>query len=188
MIQIPFTTAEDERRFWSKVQRNLPNQCWPWRKNTDGRYGKMRIGSVEIKAHRLSYYFKFKVDAHDLKVCHSCDNTMCCNPRHLFLGTQAENLQDMTRKGRRVTTRLVGEQQGRSKLTSEQVMEIRRRYSIGELTQTSAARQFKVSHTAIYFIVSGITWSHLPLIPIRFTSRKGKTFAELQNGRTGARE
>ena len=75
------------------------NDCWEWTKYTDGRYGLISIKGKEEKAHRVSYSV-FVGDVGSYHVCHKCDNTLCINPSHLFLGTSKDNMKDMVKKGR----------------------------------------------------------------------------------------
>lgn len=105
-------------------------------------------------SHRFSWlYFKTPIP-HGYCVCHSCDNPLCVNPDHLFLGTYADNAKDMVAKRRS----LRGERNHRSKLTSSDVAEIRRRHLEGE-KQTMIARDYGVGLAAINHIIRGRNWN-----------------------------
>lgn len=89
-------------RFWAKVQVGHADECWPWLayRNDDGygmfRYeGEAHMGRAHVAAWKIT-----NVDTGGLCVLHRCDNPPCCNPDHLFLGTQQDNIWDMHRKGR----------------------------------------------------------------------------------------
>lgn len=107
-----------EQRFSSRVEVNDETGCHEWSGGKDGygKYGLLTIGkwgSEHISrsrpangrkcvAHRVAWeIYKGPIPA-GMLVCHSCDNTLCVNPDHLFLGTQKENMMDMDSKGRRV--------------------------------------------------------------------------------------
>jgi predicted XRE-type DNA-binding protein len=94
-----------------------------------------------------------------LIVCHKCDNKMCINPDHLFVGTQADNMRDMCEKGRKFITN--GEVNGQSKLTEEQVIEIRSIRKTQGLSQQKIADMFNVSRANIGLIVTGERWKYL---------------------------
>lgn len=92
----------DISRFWSKIDVKGANQCWPWKNSLRGSlgYGQFRIGDSICDAHRVALELKEGPLPKGRYVCHSCDSPKCCNPRHLFAGTQKNNMDDMTDKGR----------------------------------------------------------------------------------------
>jgi HNH endonuclease len=96
----PRTLAE---RFWAKVDRSAgPDGCWPW---TGARFwfghGAIKIDGRPWGAHRIAWELTNGPIPDGLQANHRCDNPPCCNPAHLFLGTQLDNVRDMDAKGRR---------------------------------------------------------------------------------------
>ncbi len=99
-------------RFWPKVDRSGP-ACWPWiGARNPGGYGNFGIGYRTHRASRVAYELTFGPIPAGMFVCHSCDNPPCCNPEHLFLGTNADNLRDMATKGRATGGKATGDRNG----------------------------------------------------------------------------
>jgi len=147
------------QRFWKGVDKGGPDDCWEWQKFTNpGGYGKIKIQGKSWSSHRVSWMIH-RGDPGDKHVLHRCDNPPCCNPNHLFLGTHADNVQDMITKGRDEAILCPGESNHNSKLTEADVIEIRKRLANGERHKDIAA-SYGVSRTAISDI-NGRSWKHL---------------------------
>jgi hypothetical protein len=132
-----------------------PSGCWRWMGaiGSHKRYGSVHIAGKSWLAHRGAW-FLFKGDPGALNVCHTCDNGMCVNPDHLFLGTQLDNVHDMEAKQR--SKHPSGAAHGRSKLTATDVEDIRRCCTTESIL--SMATRFKVSKPTIARIVKGVGW------------------------------
>lgn len=144
-------------RFWNQVRKT--DNCWEWigAKDGDG-YGQFTTTNKKNnRAHRFSYEIHKGPIAKGLRVLHSCDNPSCVNPNHLSLGTDADNLKDAINKGR---LKLKGEHNPSSKLTENQVREIRELRKSGVSIKDIAAR-YKVSDFPIRGIINGTRWKHV---------------------------
>jgi hypothetical protein len=157
------------RRRFDRIDRGDPYDCWDWpgTRNDHG-YGTMAVGRAGQqrirRAHRLAWEFLVGPIPDGLDVCHHCDNRLCINPKHLFLGTHAENMRDAARKGR---TRgglvpLPGEANPGARLTDAEVLAMRRRYSAGRVTMSRLAAEYGVSLSVVANVLTRRTWRHLP--------------------------
>ncbi len=126
----------------------LDNGCWQWIRSRGGDYGKVRWLQKTISSHRASYIaFKGEVSK-GLNVCHTCDNPLCVNPDHLWLGTQKQNKQDSKKKGRT----LIGQKNHFSKFTDVQIEEMRKLKNEG-FTYDRLKRIFNCSTAHIFNVI-----------------------------------
>lgn len=100
---IPLDLSSGElQRFWSRVDRGTPGECWLWRGNRIPQgYGQVMFRGKNYRSHRIAWAITNQRDLGDLHACHACDNRGCCNPDHLWLGTNRDNVDDAVRKGRK---------------------------------------------------------------------------------------
>lgn len=155
-----------EERFWEKVDKpSSEDACWLWTGSTVP-FGYGQIGVVTdgvyrpIHAHRVSWELHNGPIPDGMVICHSCDNPPCVNPKHLFLGTSADNNADAWAKGRAKTPFVAGSHY-HAKLTEAQVIEIRQRYSAGGVLRRELAAEYGVSLGCIASVVSGRNWHYL---------------------------
>lgn len=146
-----------EERLAHYVDRSAgPDACWPWVGSKDRLgYGRLYNGKGPELAHRASYRMAVGDIPKGLLVCHECDNPSCVNPAHLFLGTSKDNQRDMAEKGR--AHRPAGSLHPKAKLHAAQVVQIRRRYKLGDRVKDLAA-EYGVAACTVSHIVVGRSW------------------------------
>ena len=148
-------------RFWENVAVRGRDECWLWMGAlTAAGYGTIQWEGKQWLAHRISYILAFgsipEGDGyHGTCVCHRCDNRACCNPAHLFLGTQADNCADRDAKGRHRCGR--GERHGMAKLTWLEVQEIRYLSAQG-VSGKILANRYGVSAATVSEIINRKIW------------------------------
>lgn len=150
--------------FLEKITNHNSLDCWEWvgSRNTFG-YGTVRWEGCTVTAHRLAAYLFGMVDSPAAPknrkgsgfVLHKCDNPRCCNPNHLTIGTYSKNQSEAYERKRKEQPK--GQLHANSKLTNEQASNIRERYKYG-YTQTTLAKEYGVSQTAISLIIRGVTY------------------------------
>lgn len=138
-----------KNEFWKKVKIRKPNQCWNWTGAQTGspgsRYGVVIYNGEHVGSHRLAYFFAKGQFLKQYDVCHSCDNTICCNPAHLFLGTASINGKDARNKHRLGTVQ---------KISLKQANEIKRSHKGGKYL----AIKYGLTESQISRIKNGSRW------------------------------
>ena len=144
-----------EQKFWDRVKCGNAEVCWPWQGPLSWNgYGRVWTDDKRERSHRVAYLLSGIGDLDSGKFClHTCDNRACCNPAHLFAGTQKENIRDCIDKGRFA----VGERNGRARLARPDILKIVELHSSG-MTKAAIARRFKVSESNVRHIVKGDGW------------------------------
>lgn len=155
--KIPLLTKEEIKRFWKKVKICGFDDCWPWQACKVWGYGRVSIRDKLFRAHRVAWRITKGLIPQGLCVLHDCDNSLCCNPYHLFLGTHQENRQDASKKGRLPR----GEKHWKASLTTSEVQEIRHRYEEKETSMTILGEEYGVTRQAVWKIICRKTWRHL---------------------------
>ena len=153
-------------KFWAYIDQKGEKDCWLWTGRLSGdnglgydrRNGMIRIKRKEYVVTRIAYYLQTKQDPGELLVLHNCspnpDNNLCCNIKHLYLGTQRENMRDVINNGR--TSKSFG-----YRLTHDDVREIRRLYHEENYRVSRLAEMFCISNKHIYRVVNRLQWSEI---------------------------
>lgn len=144
-------------RFMAKVEKT--ESCWVWtaRKTCQG-YGRISVGNVNKLAHRVAFELFAGDVPNGLHVLHSCDNPSCVNPSHLWLGTNNDNVADKMKKGRAPSH--VGEKNGNSRLTPEDVLAIRIEFNSG-ISRDELSRNYGIAAQYVNQIAAKKVWRHL---------------------------
>jgi len=149
-------TDKVKKRFLKRIDKQGKNGCWIWKGSLTGRagYGAMNIDGKMIRTHRISYQLHIGIIPKDMYILHECDNPKCCNPLHLFVGTDLDNARDKMKKGRCAGGGPIGEKNGNAKLTDKQTREILIKYKSDNYTQKQLGEIYKVDQSQISYIVN----------------------------------
>jgi len=156
-----FSSVPEAERFWAKVDKRGPDECWPWTGARSHRgYGIFGSNGRNRNAQRTAWELTRGPippgeGAHGTCVCHACDNRACCNPSHLFLGSHRDNMLDASRKGRVAKAR--GTRNGNAKLTPAIVAEMRARANSG-VSYAALGRDYGVTRGIARKAVLGLSW------------------------------
>lgn len=147
-------------RFMDKVFIDLNSGCWLWTTYTTSKgYGAFYLKGKNRRAHRASWEIHNGNIPSGFSVLHKCDIPSCVNPKHLFLGTNQDNVDDKVKKGRQSHAK--GEKHGICKLNDFQVRVIKRLLSFGTMTQKEIGDIFNVVTSTICTINTGKSRSHI---------------------------
>lgn len=159
MAVSPHLTPLQRIEMWTDKSAG-PDECWPWTgpRHPSG-YGVMKYKGSTLWAHRMAWaaatrrIFPKANKARDLCVCHRCDNPICVNPAHLWLGTKSDNAKDRHQKGRDP----LGERNGNRALSLEDVRSIRR----SEDNTLTLAQRYGVDKSTIWRVRTKRMWAHV---------------------------
>jgi len=146
--------------FWRIVIKRPGDECWKWPREPGTSGYAMLPGAGGVYAHRVSWEIHFGEISKGICVLHKCDNPICTNPRHLWLGTKADNNKDCAKKGRTSSR----------KLNFEQVLRMRRiatkhKKKKGKLPwgfYTRMGKRYRVTVEPIWRAVNCVTFKYLP--------------------------
>lgn len=160
--------------FWAKVDKSPhPKGCWVWTASVNIKgYGQTAYRQRMCGAHRMSYVIHNGLIPEGMLICHHCDNRVCVNPTHLFIGTAQDNSTDMKEKGRSALgpkngmiknphKQPRGEVHGNSKFTAGDILEIRRLYASKWGSATQIGLLFGTSKKYVLKVVHRQTWTHI---------------------------
>lgn len=136
------------RRFWENVEPGPENGCWVWKGPRREGYGRIQIQGKKLNAHRISFEIHKGAIPEGKIVCHRCNNPPCCNPNHLYAGTDRQNWEDSL---------LAGTTAACPKLTDSDVKAIRE----SSETHSCAAKRYGIGWQQVRRIRRREAWGHL---------------------------
>jgi hypothetical protein len=144
-------------RLLAKIDQRGPDECWPWTGSVDGKgYGRIAKNGRDVRVHRKVYELSRNAILVSAFVRPTCDNPLCCNPRHLISGIHQDNMDDMVARGRCRNGVQRGERNGRARLTEAQARAILADPRIYRVI----AREYGVSRSTVGALKCGQNWKH----------------------------
>jgi len=143
---------------WKQINRKSEDECWEWiGKSLSKGYGHLRINNKDCYSHRMVYIETYGSIPEGLCILHTCNNPKCCNPKHLYVGTHADNMEQMSKDGRSN----MGEKHPNSRLSNQIIIKIRFLYSTGKYSQKCLGKMVGVSQGQISRIIKKDGWKHI---------------------------
>lgn len=160
-------TTIDELKFWAEFAGKHEDECWDTTRSvTKSGYGRTWVYPRLVYSHRIAWELTHGEIPPNMEICHKCDNPSCCNPKHLFVGTHLDNMQDSKNKGRNNHGPILhGVNHTLSKLTDSDVLAIRQEYiptprKKSEHNIPALAKKYSVARSLIHRIVTHKSWAH----------------------------
>lgn len=153
---------DDQERFWSKVDRGGPDECWEWTavRHPSG-YGKIKVNGKFEYAHRVAWALENNPPGDDFTL-HKCDNPPCVNPAHLYLGDKSDNMRDLWERGDppipTPPETPSGTDNPAAKLNYNLAEEIRERYESESISQAELGQKYGVCQQTVGRVVRGEEW------------------------------
>lgn len=148
---------ELKSRFMEKIQVNNHTSCWEWvASRTSTGYGRIMFNGKNRGAHRVSWIIHNGAIPDEKHVLHICDNPSCVNPKHLFLGTHADNMSDKKNKNRCRPPK--GENHPKAKITKQDVKTIRHLYFAERREYGELAKYFSLNPSTVRRICIRASW------------------------------
>lgn len=154
----PFPMEERISTFWKRADIKGDDECWNWKFPPDPQtgYGRYSFQKKHTSAHRFAWIISRGTIPKGMCVCHHCDNRICVNPKHLFLGTIADNNADMIRKGRQ------SKAPRNNKISEDDVIKIRSMWKPYKVSVRKISETLKLGYKSCEIAVSKHHWKHIP--------------------------
>lgn len=152
-------TDSFEKRFWSKVEKAGPDDCWMWTASFRNGYGAIKHQNKVHSAHRVAFVLT-KGDPPKGKqlICHKCNNSACCNPAHLYAGTHEDNRLDVVKSG--TAEPACGEAHPFAVLNESTVASIWTMHRSG-MQSPAIAKELNLNRRTVFSVISKRSWKHL---------------------------